>query len=265
MRVTTADGLSLVVSVEGPAEAPVVLCAHGYPDNRTLWTGLTESLREDHRVVSLDLRGAGDSEAPPGRRGYRIELLAADLVAVADAVSPDRPVHLVAHDWGSIIGWHAVTDPALAHRFSGFTSISGPCLDHIGKWVRSPRDLFAKLRQGLRSWYVGFYHLPWLPESKIDGVWMAKTRPGPPPVDRDVRNGLWIYRVNVLRRTMFPRHRPALVRTRVLAPRSDALIGLPMLHTSPDARVEMVSGGHWLPLENPELIAHHVRDQLSTG
>ncbi|WP_454789613.1 alpha/beta fold hydrolase [Mycolicibacterium lutetiense] len=265
MQVTTVDGLRLAVRVEGPVDAPVVLCVHGYPDNGSLWDGVHAELAGQYRVVSFDLRGAGRSEVPQRRRrNYRLDLLAADVVAVGAAVSPAAPIHLLAHDWGSAICWHAITDPALAHLFSGFTSISGPCPDHLAHWLRTPREQKAKWRQLFRSWYVAFFQLPLLPERRMDRLWMARTRPGPPPEGGDVRNGLLIYRANTLPRVLRPQQRRTAVPVQVLAPREDPLVGAAAQRASQrftaDLCVRDVPGGHWLPLENPALIAETIRE-----
>lgn len=265
MWVTTVDGLRLAVRVDGPTDAPVVLCVHGFPDNGSLWDGVRAELDGQYRVVSFDLRGAGRSEAPPARRrNYRLDLLAADVVAVGAAVSPAAPIHLLAHDWGSAICWHAVTEPALAQRFSGFTSISGPCPDHLAYWFRTPREQKAKWRQLFRSWYVVFFQLPPLPGRRTDRLWMARTRPGPPPKDADVRNGLLIYRANTLPRVLRPQRRRTAVPVQVLAPREDPLVGIAAQRAgerfTADLRMRDVPGGHWLPLENPALIAETIRE-----
>ena len=83
-----------------------------------------------------------------------------------DAVTPDAPVHLLAHDWGAIQAWHAVTGPGFAGRVASFTSISGPCLDHIGLFLRdrSPRPAGARPAAGGNSWYTLLFRLPVLPE-----------------------------------------------------------------------------------------------------
>ena len=57
-------------------------------------------------------RGAGASGSPSRLEDYVLDRLVEDFIAVADAVSPDRPVHLVAHDWGSIQSWDTVTSDA---------------------------------------------------------------------------------------------------------------------------------------------------------
>ncbi|WP_408640330.1 alpha/beta fold hydrolase, partial [Saccharomonospora halophila] len=94
-------------------------------------------LRGRFRVVTYDVRGAGESDAPREVAAYRLDTLAADLLAVLDGVAGDRPVHLLAHDWGSIQAWHAVTGPWLRGRVASFTSISGPDLDHAAHWFRA--------------------------------------------------------------------------------------------------------------------------------
>ena len=71
-----------------------------------------------YRVISCDVPGAGASEAPVGRAAYRLERLAADLAAVADATCGAQPFHLVGHDWGSIQSWEAVTSAAFEGRGS---------------------------------------------------------------------------------------------------------------------------------------------------
>src|ERR1051326_2095315 len=112
-----SDGVRLLVKEQGVVGRPVVVLLHGYPDNSTVWDRVAELLAERFHVVRYDVRGAGGAGAPGGRGGwgapgdgggYRLDRLAADLAAVVRAVSPGRPVHLVAHDWGSIQGWHAV-------------------------------------------------------------------------------------------------------------------------------------------------------------
>ncbi len=116
--VRTDDGLDLAVQVSGPEHAPTLVAVHGYPDDHTVWDPLVAAAGDRFRVVTYDVRGQGASGAPGERAGYRMERLTGDLAAVVAAVSPDAPVHLLAHDWGSIQAWAAVTASALAraHR-----------------------------------------------------------------------------------------------------------------------------------------------------
>ncbi|MGH3539643.1 MAG: alpha/beta fold hydrolase, partial [Pseudonocardiaceae bacterium] len=161
--VATTDGVRLQVHESGQHGAPTVVCIHGYPDDHTLWDGVATELAARYRVVSYDVRGAGESGKPRGRRAYRLDQLAQDLAAVLDAVSPDRPVHLLAHDWGAVQAWHAVTGEWLDGRVRSYTSISGPCLDHAGNWFRArlrrptPRALRELITQMVSSWYITFF------------------------------------------------------------------------------------------------------------
>src|SRR5581483_5203510 len=138
--VSTSDGLKLKVYVTpGPsAEAPTVVLVHGYPDDHTVWDGVVAELKQHARVATYDVRGAGQSDVPAKVADYRLDQLSRDLLAVIDAVSPGAPVHLVAHDWGSIQAWETVTDPDARDRLISYTSISGPCLDHVARWMRNP-------------------------------------------------------------------------------------------------------------------------------
>ena len=141
MRSFTVRGAGLDLAVttrdEAGPKAPVVVLVHGYPDTSAVWAPVADLLATDYRVVTYDVRGAGASDAPADTAGYALDLLVADLVAVADAVSPDRPVHLAGHDWGSVQAWSAVTDPDTQRRFASYTSISGPSLDHMAAWLRA--------------------------------------------------------------------------------------------------------------------------------
>jgi len=80
---------------------PVVLL-HGWPQHWWVWHQVMARLADSFRVIALDLRGFGWSEATP--RGYRKEELAADVVGVLDALELDA-VDLVGHDWGGVIGF----------------------------------------------------------------------------------------------------------------------------------------------------------------
>jgi pimeloyl-ACP methyl ester carboxylesterase len=80
----------------------VVLCLHGWPQHWYEWRHLMPALADRHRVIALDLRGFGWSEAPAD--GYEKENLADDVLAVLDELGIER-VKLVGHDWGGWIGF----------------------------------------------------------------------------------------------------------------------------------------------------------------
>ena len=90
-----------VAELGDPAGSPVLL-VHGWPQHWWSWRSLMPLLADRHRVLALDLRGFGWSEATA--RGYRKVELADDVAGVLDALQIDR-VDLVGHDWGGVIGF----------------------------------------------------------------------------------------------------------------------------------------------------------------
>ncbi|GLY69268.1 hypothetical protein Atai01_58870 [Amycolatopsis taiwanensis] len=208
MRTVTSGDIDLAVYEQGPAEAPVVVLVHGYPDTHAVWDEVTQALSERFRVVRYDVRGAGASDAPRATDAYRLEHLKNDLFAVIDAVSPGEPVHLVGHDWGSIQAWEAVTEPDSAKRIASFTSISGPCLDHFAYWARRNRGRPRMLKQLLHSWYIAAFQVPVVPELvwRTAGTWwpvylrvfegVRRAGHPAPTVARDATRGLSLYRAN---------------------------------------------------------------------
>jgi pimeloyl-ACP methyl ester carboxylesterase len=255
-----SGGVRLAVFSSGDRAAPVVLLVHGYPDSHAVWDAVAADLAVDHHVVRYDVRGAGRSGCPAGLREYRLDRLADDLFAVADSVSPDRPVHVVGHDWGSIQAWHAVTDPRAEARIASFTTISGPCLDHVGHWYRrrltrpTPRHLAELVSQSLRSWYIGMFQLP------VVAPLLMRL------VSVDAARGISLYRANMLPRTLRPRHRVApipvqlvvLTRDRYL---SRALVSADLDQWAPDLRRFVLTATHWSALvKQPHVLAAIIRD-----
>jgi pimeloyl-ACP methyl ester carboxylesterase len=268
-------------SPAGPGR-PTVVLVHGYPDRQDTWNALVPRLPlEDWHVVTYDVRGAGASDAPDGRAGYRIERLVDDLVAVLDSVSADR-AHLVGHDWGSVQLWDAVaaeaTDERLRGRLASFTSISGPSLDHLAWLSRHRRGReAAMLNQMLHSWYVYAFHVPVLPELVWRHAWPRLTwqlerRQGLPQghwgpgLDVDAANGLNLYRANVLARMRAPRRWRTDVPVLVLRPTRDAFLtsviedGLEEFCS--DVRVERLDAGHWVIVTQPERVAARLVEQV---
>lgn len=242
---------------------------HGYPDNAALWEPVAELLADDFQVVTYDVRGAGASDHPSDTSAYSLDRLQKDFQTVVDQVSPDRPIHLLAHDWGSIQSWHFVTDPELRDRIASFISISGPSLDHAGYFLR--RLDRAALRQLLHSWYIFYFHLPWLPEFGWRKGWAHRTfnrlERQDPDDDRtlsDYVNGMKLYRANVVPRLRRPAERRTDVPVLAVAPHADPFVTTPLQTDvagwAPNLTVKLVRGGHWMPRNDPGLVAELVRN-----
>ncbi|MEV0352918.1 SDR family oxidoreductase [Nonomuraea sp. NPDC050680] len=209
MRWVESDDVRLAVFEEGDPGDPTILLIHGYPDTHRVWDEVAERLRDRFHVVRYDVRGAGASTAPRHTGDYALHRLAGDLAAVLDAIGKPR-VHLVGHDWGSLQGWDAVTRPGLRDRIASFTSFGGPGLARARHFMRHGRRRDV-LSQAVRSWYIGAFRLPVLPElawstfmprvlersmRRGDGL---EPRPGHPAdtLRSDARNGLRLYRSNM--------------------------------------------------------------------
>ncbi len=268
--VTASDGVRLSVTIDGRSDGPTVVLVHGYPDNSSMWGGVAASLGVAHRVVTYDVRGAGQSDKPSGRASYRLDQLADDLRAVVEAVQPTGKVHLVAHDWGSIQTWHAVTGDGLRGRVASYTSLSGPSLDHAGAWFRAqlrrptPKRLKNALSQFLHSWYILAFQIPFVPDllwrTGLMGKQIQRMEPdAAPPEKADGLHGLQLYRANMFTRLSRPAPRPADVPVQVLAPTGDAYVTTPLqtevTRWVPDLRIRRIVGTHWVTRARPQVVA----------
>lgn len=274
-HVVTTDGLILAVHETGPTDAPVIVCAHGWPDSHVLWDGVVAELSDRFRVVTYDSRGAGESHAPSGRGGYRMSRLVADLAAVIEVVSPKAPVHLLAHDWGSSTAWDLICDPARAPRVASYTSISGPSLGHAASWLRrAPAHPTAVLRQMRASWYMFLFQVPVVPERLIRAGALrnvlGKISSGHHPrSDSDAINGLGIYRDNLLLGLVASRPLSTTVPAQVLAPKRDIAILRQLQAGAPApwaSRLTLrdIPGSHWAPVEHPQQVAVAVSEFIAS-
>jgi pimeloyl-ACP methyl ester carboxylesterase len=143
VRSVSVRGASIHVREYGSAgeRAPVVLL-HGWPQHWYEWRHLIPELAERHRVLAVDLRGFGWSDAPP--LGYEKEELASDILALLDALGIDR-VKLVGHDWGGWIGFLlCLRAPERFDRFLAL-GITHPWQSLGGGWRDLPRFWYQQV------------------------------------------------------------------------------------------------------------------------
>lgn len=279
-----AVGLNVVT--RGREENEPVILVHGYPDNHRVWDPVAERLARSFYVITYDVRGAGESDIPGDTSDYRMAALASDLACVADQVIPDRPFHLVGHDWGSIQSWESVTRGRLQARIKTFTSISGPSLDHAAYWARSKltsRSLTDKVkafRQLASSWYIGMFHLPLLAPAAwrfgLDSVWPDYLRRQGVPLEtpnpfqkQDGQFGVNLYRANFRSKLLFPEPRYACCPVQLLVPLQDAYVGEQLFDDLgkwvPDLTRHNIDAGHWVILSHPEKVAQLIADFARRG
>lgn len=158
-RAVQANGVSLHIAEAGPADGPLVILLHGFPEFWFEWRELIGPLAAaGFRVVAPDQRGFNLSGKPKGADAYRLDLLAADIFALADALGAER-FQLVGHDWGaSVAWWMATLRPERIARLAIMNAA------HPALWRRGMSEDPAQKK---KSGYVQFLRLPVLPELLI--------------------------------------------------------------------------------------------------
>ncbi len=152
-KLKLASGLNLRVARAG--QGPLVVMLHGFPECWYSWRHQIRALAPHFECVAPDLRGYGESDAPVGVGNYQLEKLVGDVADLIHACGRERAV-IVAHDWGGAIAWAtAMQRPELVERL---VVMNCP---HLKKFEQNLR---SNPRQMLRSWYILFFQIPWLPE-----------------------------------------------------------------------------------------------------
>jgi pimeloyl-ACP methyl ester carboxylesterase len=274
-RWVEARGLRFHVAEAGEGD-DVVLCLHGWPQHWYEWRRLLPALAESgHRVLAMDLRGFGWSDAPPS--GYEKENLAEDALAVLDALGLER-VKLVGHDWGGWIGFLLCL--RAPERFERYLA-----LNILPPWVETRK----MLAHAWRFWYQWLILSPGIGyRLHTSGRFVPKVLVG-----ASTRREAWdeatlrafagnlaepdraracvqMYRVFNLREM------PAIVRGRYAGRRltvptlmlfgtDDAALRPELVDTSQrhadEMRLEQVEGcGHFIADERPDLVAERARE-----
>ena len=101
MPYVTINGVKLNYEVHGDSGEPLVL-VHGYTGDITDWRHQLPVFAQSHRVLIVDNRGHGQSEAPPHRPGYTVEQMASDVQALTRELGFER-FHLLGHSMGGAI------------------------------------------------------------------------------------------------------------------------------------------------------------------
>jgi epoxide hydrolase 4 len=151
------NGIRLHVVQAGPADGQPVVLLHGFPE---FWYGWRKQIpalaAAGFRVIVPDQRGYNLSDKPRGAAAYTAPELIADILGLLDHFGYDK-VCLAGHDWGAAVAWALAVNHR--ERFHGLAALNVP----------HPAVMLSFLRrdpgQMLRSWYIAFFQLPWLPEA----------------------------------------------------------------------------------------------------
>ncbi|SOD97359.1 alpha/beta fold hydrolase [Spirosoma fluviale] len=173
-----ASPVRLHVVQAGPDDGPLIILLHGFPEFWYGWKNQIDTLAEAGYCVWVpDQRGYNLSEKPVGIDAYSLDTLVADVIGLIDASGRQKAV-VVGHDWGAAVAW--------------WTAVSHP--EHVERLVvlNVPHPIVMKkyassnIGQMIRSWYIGFFQLPWIPETLSSaGNWsmfvrtlLSSSRPG---------------------------------------------------------------------------------------
>jgi pimeloyl-ACP methyl ester carboxylesterase len=151
------NGIMLHCIEAGPTEGPLVILLHGFPEFWWGWRYQIEALgRAGFHVLVPDQRGYNVSDKPEGRRAYDLDTLAKDIIGLSGALGYGT-CSVVGHDWGGLVAWW--TASRYPNKIERLVAINAPHPAVAGAYMRRHPS------QMLRSSYIGFFQLPYLPEA----------------------------------------------------------------------------------------------------
>lgn len=147
----TANGVRFAYLEDGPADGPLALCLHGFPDSAGTWRHLLPALAAaGYHAVAPWLRGYAPTEVPADGR-YQTGALAADAVALHQVLGGGPDAVVVGHDWGAAAAYGAAgLDPG---RWSKVVAMAVPPLSAMS-------ERFFTYDQARRSFYIFFFQTP---------------------------------------------------------------------------------------------------------
>lgn len=155
-RMISTNDVNLHVVQAGNPDGELVILLHGFPEFWYGWRKQIEYLAAaGYWVWAPDQRGYNLSEKPRGLDQYKISTLAADVAGLIDAAGREQ-AYVVGHDWGAAVAW--MTAIRHAERVKKLAILNVPHPKIMLETVKSSPA------QMLKSWYIGFFQLPVLPE-----------------------------------------------------------------------------------------------------
>jgi pimeloyl-ACP methyl ester carboxylesterase len=277
----TVNGVTLHVVEAGPADGPLLILLHGFPEFWWAWRHHITPLAEaGYHVIVPDMRGYNLSDTPKGLDAYRLETLSADVLSLADRIGVNR-FSLVGHDWGGVIAW----DVAASHpgRIDRLVVMDAPNAD---LWAKV---MMRRPTQALRSTYAAFFQLPAVPEAVLRAgefralreMMQRSARKGTfPPEAMDRYVEAWSHPGSLtamlnyyraLRKRRLPRE-PRRVRTPALILWGENDVALEhhvaraALEACDDGQLKIIPDTtHWLHLEEPDRITAEIMAFLATN
>ena len=278
-RTVSVDGHDVFYREAGPVDAPVLLLLHGYPSSSHMFRHLIPALADRYRVVAPDHLGFGRSSSPSTDEfDYTFEALAAVTGRFLTTLGIERYTVYV-QDYGAPIGWRlALADPAAV---TGVITQNGNAYEDgfvpsfwDGIWADAAEqtdDTRDALRPALGREAVEWQYTHGVPDpTTVDpDAWehdlALLARPGQDDVQLD------LFRDYATNRALYPAvHdwlRTSGVPVLAIWGRNDKIFAAAgasaFLEHSPEARVELIDGGHFLLESHLDEVADTIRDWLA--
>jgi len=283
--VKTAD-VELYVVEDGDPKKPAILFLHGFPDCHKVWENQFRALARDFHVIAFDMRGCGNSTASARRDAYRIPNILPDILAVIDATrGPKGKVHLVGHDWGSVLGWSFVAAPAYAARVLSWTSMSGPHPGLMWQWLyrKATSGKFADMKlafeQFSHSWYIFALNIPGAGRALFRfagvevwrrGLQQGGVRANDPyldisqdEVERITLNTIGLYQQNAFNPPPVPAEKSIRLPTQLLVPVDDQFVRPGLFEYLDEVCTDLtrvtLEANHWAQRSNPADVTALIR------
>lgn len=258
--------------VRDRGQGPPILFLHGNPDSADLWDGVVAELEAGFRCLAPDLPGFGRSAVPDGF-DFGLPAMARWVDGVVGELAIDEPacrgpLHLVLHDFGGPFGlaW-AVEHPA-----------------RVGRIVAINTFFTSRLRW---HFWARVWRTPWLGELSMAlmnrPLFTFELRRGSRKLSREHVERAWAFVDATTKRTVLELYRAtdperfhgweerfrelaAEKSVQVLWGRHDPYLPIELAASFATGDVEVFgSAGHWLPAEEPALVADRLRRFLSSS
>ena len=170
LEVVTPD-VRLRALTWGPDDGPIALCLHGFPDTARGWRKLAPTLADaGWRVIAPFMRGYAPSSVSSDG-SYHVGALTDDALRVLDAAGPTGRDVIIGHDWGGTAAAAIAALPDSPFVKTVVMSLPPVPAFQPRRGVGFSRSLAALLpAQLIRSWYIAYFQLPWLPERSASWV-----------------------------------------------------------------------------------------------